>query len=73
MTTLDILVGVVVILGMINLAVLITVLGKLSDIKKRLTKNSAILVENRSNMNKVVKLLSILMERTKNSRPINLN
>jgi len=73
MTTLDILVGVVVIIGMINLAVLITVLGKLSDIKKRLTKNSAILVENQSNMNKVVKLLTILMERTKNSRPINLN
>ncbi len=73
MTTLDILVGVVVILGIINLAVLITVLGKLNNMDKRLKKNSAILVENKSNMNKVVKLLAILMERTKSSRPINLN
>jgi hypothetical protein len=73
MTTLDVLMAVVIIMGIINITFFIIVLGKLSNISKTVKKNSTMLTENKSNMSKVVKLLDILMKRTKGSVPINLN
>jgi len=64
MTTLDILVGVVVIGGLINVVVMIMILSKLHDMNKTIKNNSAMLKENDSNMGKVIKLIEILMKRT---------
>jgi hypothetical protein len=73
MTTLDILVGVVVISGIISLSLMVTILIKLKSVEKTVKKNSDMLKVNESNMNKVVKLISILMKRTSGSESINLN
>jgi hypothetical protein len=64
MTTLDILVTVVVIGGLLNIVGVVMILSKLYDMDKEIKKNSAMLKENDSNMGKVIKLIEILMKRT---------
>ena len=64
MTTLDILVTVVVIGGLVNLSLMVWILSKLYDMNKTIKNNSAMLKENDSNMSKVIELISILMKRT---------
>jgi hypothetical protein len=73
MTTLEVLISVVIVIGIFGVALLSTILYRISRIEKTVKKNSAILEENKNNMGKVVKLLKILMDRTRKSQPINLN
>ena len=64
MTTLDILVVVAVIGGLLNIVGMVMILSKLYDMDKTIKKNSELLKVNDSNMGKVIKLLDILMKRT---------
>jgi uncharacterized membrane protein YqiK len=73
MTTLEVLVAIVIVIGIFSVTLLVTILSRLNTLEKAVKKNTAILEENKSNMNKVVKLLKILMDRTRKSNPINLN
>lgn len=73
MTTLEVLVAIVIVIGIFSVALLITILSRLNTLEKSVKKNSALLEENKSNMGKVVKLIKILMDRTRKSNPINLN
>ncbi len=73
MTTLEVLVAIVIVIGIFSMALLVTILSRLNTLEKAVKKNTAILEENKSNMNKVVKLLKILMDRTRKANPINLN
>ena len=73
MTTLEVLVAIVIVIGIFSMALLVTILSRLNTLEKAVKKNTAILKENKSNMNKVVKLLKILMDRTRKANPINLN
>ncbi len=73
MTTLEVLVAIVIVIGIFSMALLVTILSRLNTLEKAVKKNTTILEENKSNMNKVVKLLKILMDRTRKANPINLN
>ena len=73
MVTLDILVGLVVISGIISVSLMVTILFKLNTLSKVVKKNSDMLKVNESNMNKAVKLIAILMKRTNGSESVNLN
>jgi hypothetical protein len=66
MTTLDILVVLVVIIGGLNLYYISSLLSKLRSMDKVIKRDKVLLNENRGNMVKVAKLITILMRRTQN-------
>jgi hypothetical protein len=73
MTTLEVLTSIGVVIGVFGVALLSTILYRINRIEKNVKKNTSLLEENKTNMGKVVKLIKILMDRTKKSQPINLN
>jgi hypothetical protein len=61
-----------IIIGISNLVVVALVLHRLMKVEKTVNKNRKILIENKSNIEKIVKILDIVMKRTK-AKPLNLN
>ena len=61
-----------IVLGLINLAVIGVVLHKVMKIEKTVESNKKLLTENQENIVKIVKILDIVLKKTKSS-PLNFN
>lgn len=71
--TIEVLFGIVITLGFINLAVVLVMLNKIYGISKELKEVIPQLKQNKSNINKIIEILDVLIKKNKGKDKINLN
>jgi hypothetical protein len=69
----DLLIGLIVILGITNLMVVVSIFVKLNSMDKKLTRLYKQVYKNKLHIEKMVKILDVLIKKTNTGSKINFN